>query len=133
MPRLPFSLVILTLVLALSGCGGPGYEIADLSGQVTVDGAPVETGTIIFTPLDGNRGPGVTVPIAAGRYQAAGVPRGRVRVDFNATRETGKMVDFFGKPTPEIENVIPKQYHAGLQIEVAGENGTRDFKLTSKP
>ena len=37
-------------VLAASGCGA---GTAKVTGKVTLDGAPVENGTILFTPKDG--------------------------------------------------------------------------------
>ncbi len=113
--------------------GGPGYSTAKLAGTVTIDGTPIAAGTITFTPLEGNRGLGQPAEIKAGRYEASNVPQGKVRVDFHATRETGKMVDFFGKPTPEVENLIPAHYRTGLPLEVTGDNPQQDFKLTTKP
>jgi hypothetical protein len=56
----------------LSGCGP---STGTVSGQVTFDGNPVESGHILFTPADG-KGKDTGAPIAAGRYLATGLPPG---------------------------------------------------------
>lgn len=126
------SLVGVSIAATLWGCGGPGYPSVRLEGAVTVDGQPVEAGTISFTPLQPGRGAGVSATIAAGRYAAGNVPQGKVRVDFQATKETGRTVEQFGKPYPETVNVIPERCAAGMEIEVGTGDAKRDFNLTTK-
>ena len=128
------TLVLLGVLAAghVAGCGGPGFPSARLEGTVTVDGQPVETGNISFTPTQADRGSGATATISGGRYVAEGVPQGKVRVYFDATRETGRTIEQFGKPYPETVNVIPEKYRAGMEIDVSGEEVNQDFKLTSQ-
>ena len=131
-PRTTLALIGLLAVAGMAGCGGPGFPSARLEGTVTVDGQPVETGNISFTPTQADRGSGATATISGGRYVAEGVPQGKVRVYFDATRETGRTIEQFGKPYPETVNVIPEKYRAGMEIDVSGEEVNQDFKLTSQ-
>lgn len=45
---LPTSLV---LILTVGGCGGTAFPLAPVSGTVTLDGAPVAEGRVIFQPI----------------------------------------------------------------------------------
>lgn len=119
------------LALTLGGCG-PTTPSADLSGSVTVDGKAVEAGTMTFTPLDGP-GTSVTTKIEAGKFRQAGVPVGKLRVHFYATRETGNTIMTHGFPEKEVVNVIPDRYSGGMEIQVSAGPGTQDFPLTTKP
>ena len=121
--------ICLVLSLTLVGCGGRGYSTALVEGRVTIKGEPVKQGNLTFTPLQPGRGRGVTAAIVAGRYIAKDVPQGKVRVDFYATKETGRMVAAFDKSIPETINIIPDKYRAGMEIEVGADNNNRDFNL----
>jgi hypothetical protein len=129
--RMTIALIGLLTAVELAGCGGPKFPTARLEGTVTVDGVPVEKGNISFTPIQGGR-LSATAAITGGRYVAEGVPQGKVRVDFQGTKETGKTVMQFDKPYPETVDVIPQKYRTGMEIEVGGSDANRDFKLTSK-
>ena len=130
--RTTLALVGSLAAVGIAGCGGPGFPTARLEGTVTVDGQPVEKGNISFTPTQADRGSGATATISSGHYVAQGVPQGKVRVYFDATKETGRTTEQFGKQYPETVNVIPEKYRAGLQIEVSGETVNQDFKLSTK-
>lgn len=119
------------LGLLLAGCS-PAVPSAELTGQVTVDGVPVADGTISFTPLSGP-GTGVSTKIEGGKFQAAGIPLGRVRVDLHAVRETGRTITRQGFPEKEVVTVIPERYATGIEMDVAAGAATRDFALTTKP
>ena len=62
-------LVALGLALSLIGCGGQlaGPSRYELSGAVTFDGKPVTSGSISFSPKDGEFGGG-SATIRNGRY-----------------------------------------------------------------
>ncbi len=121
---------LLSVVLVLAGCGGDSFSKVPLKGQVTVDGVAVETGTISFAPLEANLGPDVPLEIVAGKYDGK-VPKGKVRVFLQATRETGKMIEVFGKQTPEIVSVIPAKYSAGIELDTSTLTADHDFVLIS--
>jgi hypothetical protein len=119
--------------LVLVGCG-PGYTGATVEGTVTVDGQPLQTGTISFTPFEAGSGTGVSTEVNNGRYTATGVPIGRVRVLFVAFEETGKMVtdSDTGQQYPETIHLVPERYMTtGVEITVTEGTQTQDFELTS--
>lgn len=116
----------------LTGCGGPKYATVPLQGTVTVDGQSVERGNITFAPLEANMGPDVSEPIEGGKYKAQ-VPKGKVRVSLQGTKETGRMVEVFGKQEPEFVPVIPQKYSKGIELDTSGLAGEHNFVLTSSP
>ncbi len=123
------------LLLFCQGCG-EDFPSGALKGHVTVDGQPLEVGTIHFTPLEGGRGPTVSVEIGAdGQYQIDKVPLGKNRVVFLAIKETGKMlrdkdmnIDY-----PETVSLIAPKFHLqGIEVEIVSGTTDQDFQLTSK-
>src|SRR5262249_24174053 len=83
----PLLAVALSLV---SGCGlsKSAPPRANLEGIVTLDGRPLSEGTMQFMPQVKGQAPPSMAVIAEGRYVAAGVPKGKVRVLLNATKKT---------------------------------------------
>lgn len=71
-PTLLFTGLSALIILAISGCFGDG--MVNISGQVTVDGAAVESGSIAFAPADGKTSVEGAV-IEDGKYRAK-VPPG---------------------------------------------------------
>lgn len=68
--------------LLLAGCGGrKEIPVGTVSGTVTLNGAPVKTGTVVFldpktgvgasAPLDGQGRFSIDVPVRTGRYSVA--------------------------------------------------------------
>jgi hypothetical protein len=68
-------------VLLASGCGVPRYRV---HGTVRHQGKPLARGTIIFLGEGNQTYPARTRP--DGSYEAAAVPRGRVRVQADVAR-----------------------------------------------
>src|SRR5688500_13296358 len=79
--------------LALStGCGAGG-DLGSISGTITVDGAPVEIGTIHFRPADAPDSRGAGASIEAGRFQLPtehGLKPGKYEVSVQASQKTGQ-------------------------------------------
>lgn len=131
----PWSLGALCLVaLGLSGCGRSDGLIT-VSGTVTLDGQPVETGSISLMPVDGKGMAGGGV-ITDGRFSADTVP-GEIAVQIHAHKTVQKE-----NPTQEeIERnltemqvpLLPAVYNrqSKLRIDVAPDNRRFDFNLTS--
>lgn len=121
------------VMVLLSGCGPgkPTYPSTRLEGNVTVDGKPIVQGNLQFVPHNPSQGPITAALIDDGRYVAEAVPRGKMRVLLTATKETGKMIKEYSTPRPEVINLIPEKYRAGIPIEVAGDNVNQDFALKS--
>ena len=58
-------LMVVVLAASTTGCGNRG--LGQVSGTVTLDGAPVADATVMFTPLGGGR-PAAGVTDASGKY-----------------------------------------------------------------
>jgi hypothetical protein len=113
-------------------CGCSGYksapQVARLEGSATYHGWPVENGGVSFSPLAG--GKAVWAPFVNGRYVAADVPLGTVRVTIHAMRETGQTVSKFGTKIPEEVSIVPDKYRQGMNIEVIGDKLDLNFNLS---
>jgi hypothetical protein len=119
----------LVVLVFVAGCGRTGPPTATLEGSVTLDGKPLEKGTISFVSQE-KTGGSATAEIVAGPYRAEHVPRGKVLVYLHATKDTGRMVEIMkGSPQQEIINIVPEKYRAGITIEVTEPVVHRDFDL----
>lgn len=96
--------LILGLV-ALTGCGSG--SVGTVGGQVAIDGAPAETGTITFTPAENPTGRGVGGALSAGQFElrnADGMKPGKYLVTVQAMKSTGKMLnDPQRGPVPKLQ------------------------------
>ena|SRR5437899_1171893 len=135
----PFGPVLATILLSVlsAGCDGgpakPSYPSTRLEGMVTVDGHPIPAGTVQFLPPQGSKAPVVEAQIKDGRYVAANVPVGKVRVLFTAVEKTGKVdTKSTSQPVPEVVNIIPDRYRDGLDVEVTADGAKKDFDLKSR-
>ena len=117
------------LLLAV-GCGP---QLMTIEGTVTLDGAPVETGTISFVPADG-KGATVGGEIKGGSYRIQAEKEaalGSKTVNITSIRKTGKMIEA-GPPAPEgtmVEDLQTVSSTDSCEI-VAGEN-RQNFELKS--
>ena len=127
---------IVALLLALSFCGceseKPKFPFTSVDGEVTIDGAAVKEGTLQFMPAPGTKGQVAQANIVDGKFAAKNVPIGKLRVMFNITRKTGKMITEYSTPYPEVEDMVPEQYRSGIEVTV-NEKDTMAFNLESKP
>lgn len=76
-----------------SGCGGSG--IAELRGAVTLDGQPLESGTLHLQPEVAEGGPTAGGTVADGSFELVPpqpLPPGRYAAHLTAVRRTGRMV-----------------------------------------
>ncbi len=143
-PRSFLGGTVLTLLIGLPGCGGAPAESGParypLSGKVTLDGQPVESGSISFLPPTEQapvRVSGGT--ITAGAYSVPkekGANAGSYRVEIRALKPTGKKVkdpDLGGEKDVMVE-AIPAKFNEKsiLTAEVAADKTTFDFALQSK-
>lgn len=141
--RLLNGLSLSALIICLTaGCGGGGNpDLHGVKGTVTLDGQPLETGTVAFDPEMGTTGPNSGGEIINGSYEipaASGLKLGSYEVTIRSFRKTGRQIPA-GEPAPpdamvdEVAQFIPKKYNAPttLRAEIkAGEN-THDFALSS--
>ena len=133
-----FAVAFVAFALLLTpGCkSGTTVERASVSGTVTFDGQPVESGTITFVPAAGVVGAPAELRIQNGKYSttdAQGVVVGNNDVRILATKKTGKQ---FKNPNNEMEDevvqFIPEKYNEKTELQETvkpGEN-TFDFDLT---
>jgi hypothetical protein len=129
------SMAVAIVLMAIVGCGGPVHE--GVEGNVTLDGKPVDGGTISFIPTDGRSASGAWGDITAGKYSLPaghGPVAGSYRVEIRWMRATGRMVSGFGTQAPELANVIPGRYNQTSELKASITPGKNqcDFALASK-
>ena len=138
--RCILSLVIVLLPLSI-GCGKTESNRGSVSGEVKLDGKPLEKGSILFTPIEGTKGTVAGGEIKDGKYQLAGEKgpaQGKNSVSIRAVRKTGKMVQKpmapRGEMTEEMAEAIAPRFNSSttLSIEVKPGANTKDFDVQSK-
>ncbi|WP_428305682.1 hypothetical protein [Lacipirellula sp.] len=106
--KVPFALLLVWAV----GCSQP--EFLEVSGTVNWQGNPVEVGEIIFHPTD------PSVSAAAGRIRGGAFKFlskcGKMRVDIQAVRKTGKRDPIEGFEITEL--YIPEKFNARSELEI---------------
>ena len=114
-----FALCLFPLAL---GCGD--QQTVSWSGEVTFEGAPVESGTVRFEPA-GGEGQTAGASIAEGKYSVELTP-GKYTLEVIGYRETGQEPAYEGsdETVPVLEEVGRFQE----TVEVTGTE-TRDFAL----
>jgi hypothetical protein len=118
----------------LTGCGPSGPKTVKVSGEVTFNGKPVETGDILFMPAEGHAAP-EGGRIVNGRYECVCVP-GKKRVEIRAIREIPGTSDPMRDGRPRVEDYVPAQFNASTnltaEVPAAGSNAL-DFTLSGSP
>lgn len=136
----------LLAALAL-GCGGSEYDLAPVSGVVTLDGQPVPQAIVVFQPAGGkdkpNPGPSSSGSAdAQGHYElktldgAAGAVVGSHRVKITTPRPPQNSANDSGIGQPVHKEIIPSRYNENTELtfDVPADGSTSaDFKLTTKP
>jgi hypothetical protein len=126
-------LLLLCLALFLSGCE-TGPEAGTVTGQVTLDGQPVDGGMIRFIPVNGESQPGDS-PITAGAYSAT-MPVGEKKVEITWGRPRGGgavSVDTASQGNEVFVETIPRTYNGSgttLRYTVVKGEQKKDFALT---
>jgi hypothetical protein len=133
------ALALAAFCVDAAGCGGGA---SSLTGQISVDGQPVQHGTIRLDPMEGTPGPSAAAPIQGGRYELArrqGVRAGKHSVLIVAAREKGVTGQRpatpagVSRPKGEPDATGPAdivQYSA--TVEVSPGKNTKDFELGSR-
>jgi hypothetical protein len=116
---------------ACAGPAEPSYQSAKLAGQVTVDGQPIESGTIQFVPKDPGTGPITQALVKDGRYVADKVPIGKVTAIISAS-PAGPTEPVTSDYQPPKWVGIPSRYASGFPIEVKEDKSDQDFSMSSK-
>jgi hypothetical protein len=123
-------LLVAACCLAAAGCG---KSKPMMEGLVTLDGEPIEKGTIMLIPANG-KGQSAGGGIVAGRYRIT-ASAGPMQVRINAARKDGTMPDPLnpgsGVMVDRYVEYVPDRYNEKTELDVtiaAGLN-THDFKL----
>jgi len=145
--RLP---VLAGFVVCIIGCSNEPFQIAPVSGRVTLDGKPVEKASVMFQPVatNGNINPGpgsYAITDGDGRYalkliglEKPGAAVGLQKVRIANFMEPGDTTDDRpDKKSPKPTVKIPGWYNridAILEFDVRPRNNQDvDFALSSKP
>ncbi|MDO5554200.1 MAG: hypothetical protein Q4G68_10610 [Planctomycetia bacterium] len=127
--------MLLSLVLA-TGCGKPGRHEIEVSGNVTLDGQPVEKGAVFFLPTGagGSDGGG---NIVDGKYTAL-VTLGEKLIRVRGSKYMGQVKNTdpaYSNETKASYKMItdPKLHEDGstLKVEIKGRKMTLDLALES--
>lgn len=115
----------------LPGCGNDRMGV---SGTVTVDGQPLQTGTINFRPAEGTSGNSAGAGIIDGKYEVLsdkGIKPGTYKVTIQGFRQTGRKVR--DAQMGMVDETIPIGFKEAGQLEVTVDSGntTHDFELHS--
>ena len=114
---------------------------AEIQGEVTLDGAPLAEGSILFMPVDGKKGFSAGGEIKNGNYQIAqaeGPGTGLVRVEIRGQKKTGRQVpNIQGQPGDQVDEVVEAvaerfNVKSDLRHEVKRGSNVANFKVESK-
>jgi len=134
--RLALAVIACSGLIASVGCGGPAAP--SLKGKVTLDGAPVTSGSIVFLP-EASEGRKAAAAIEDGNYTIPaeeGLKPGKYRVEVSWHKPTGRKMPSAdpGITMDETKEAIPARFNteSTLTAEFAAGEATKDFALTSK-
>jgi hypothetical protein len=133
--RAPSPLALVSIVV-LAGCGSGevGPLKVEVSGTVTLDGAPLPEGEITFHPT----GPGQTGggPIKDGEFTVELTPAA-MKVEITSWRETGQSETLESGESGVVRTqVVPAQFNEKTTLEATipeSDPPPLEFKLISKP
>jgi len=130
------STVFVGLITLVPGCGGPqgtaaNIPTARLEGAVTLDGKPLDGGSVQFVPQGQPDAPITDATILGGRYVAPKVPIGKHLAIVKMTPPDPPAVVSSDYRPPETA-AIPDRYKAGVPIEVKEDKADLDIAMSSK-
>jgi len=140
--KLLFRIPVLVFAASICGCGGgSGEPRGAVSGNVTMDGQPVELGQITFTPT-GKTGTVTGAEIKGGKYsipKVDGPVVGGHKVSIRASKKTGQQIPAIPPADPKtmidvMVEYIPTKYNFETTLTTdikAGDNKDVNFALTN--
>jgi hypothetical protein len=132
--RIVWLCAVCAVSLAAGGCSSDSGK-GTVSGIVTLDGQPLQSGLIRFVPIDG-RTPTAEATITDGEFSAE-VPIGEKRVSISAPKVVGKRPAYQTPNAPMIdvvEELLPARYNVTSELTLNVTDGRQDapFELKSK-
>lgn len=118
--------VLQVALLALVGCGNPR---ASVEGTVSLDGVPIDFGTIAFVPLETTQSPSAGGMILRGVYRIdaeRGPLPGTFRVEISGQKKTGEK-----KRARDIPDFPPSDELVELTVELLPEKYNKQSSLIS--
>ena len=129
------------LLSLMTGCGGapagPGSVAA--SGTVTYNGKPVESGSLMFAPLDSKTPQAAQAVISHGKYATEpgkGLMTGKYKVTVSALKHSVMELDPKDAAKQKIDNnAVPKKYmdlkttDLEVTVKVSDKSVHTDFAL----
>ena len=118
------------------GCASDDGRVA-VDGTVTVDGQPLENGTINFQPAPGNQAPSSGSAIRQGNFALAtarGLQPGEYLVTVHAFRKSGRTIN--DPQMGQVEEIVPVKFQETMPLKAsvtAGAENHLEFSLTSVP
>jgi hypothetical protein len=131
-------LLCVVLLSILPGCSHGGRM--SLEGTVTLDGQPLEKGSILFRPLSDTKGPTAGADVVGGKFailSSGGPFAGTFRVDITAAGPTGRKVPNLRGDgmMDEYTQYLPARYNSQSELTATvTEKGPNrfEFALMSK-
>jgi hypothetical protein len=123
------------------GCGKSDANRATICGQVTLDGKPIEQGSISFTPIQGAQGTAVGATIKDGQYRlsaAQGPGIGMNRVEISSIRKTGRKIakgmGGTGLTMEETAEAVAPRFNSNsnVTLEIKAGDNVGNFEAFSK-
>jgi hypothetical protein len=108
------------LAAALLLVGGCGDKMCKVTGEVTFDGKPVESGEVQFTPEDPHHRTEVG-QIKDGKFELRSTP-GKMKVEVKASRAIPGTKDPLN-PGPIIDSYIPARYNTNTELTAEVTSG----------
>lgn len=133
------ALILATVLITASGCGG-AFD-ASVDGEVTLDGVPLNTGTVTFAPV--SPGSAAFAKVDENGYyrlktgREVGLPPGDYVVTVVARDKPASLYGENGGPPPAGKQITPEWYRSaessGLAYTVEPGGNTIDLQLTTDP
>ena len=128
------NLICIVVCAFVCGCG-PESKMATVTGSVTIDGTPAESGSISFIPVDGMTST-TGASITNGKFTSE-APIGESKVEIRVPKIVGKK-KLYDTPESPVQNVmaevLPAKYNESTELRFTAQKGKneKNFELSAK-
>ena len=122
--------LLVVAICGIAGCGGNATTF-EVSGTVTYDGKPVETGHISFVSLEAGVAPDGGV-IEGGRFIFDASP-GPKRVEIRASRPLPDQLQRHPEMGLSYEDYLPSAYNSESELKAEVSAASRQFQFELDP